>query len=53
MPMSRDILTRATPDIAEPDMDRPKTDGARHNHLVSLGYRQKGASVKLSALLGR
>ena len=30
--MSRDRLTRATPDIAEPDTDRPKTGGARHNH---------------------
>ena len=25
--MSRDRLTRATPDVAEPDTDRPKTDG--------------------------
>ena len=32
MPMSRDRLTRATPAIAEPDTDRPKTDGSRHNH---------------------
>ena len=30
--MSRDRLTRATPDIAEPDTDRPKTDGARQSY---------------------